>query len=163
MILYESNELKHYGVLGMKWGVRRASKKLSKATTDEARDKAISKLNKHRKKATAKIEKLGKERVGLQKSVDKYAMKGDVKAAKLQNKIQKYKRKAGGFFTSEEKAAKLLSKADVLQFKVDSLRAGSAEAKAKLEKNKTLTRIFEEGVSSIDYALINKGKRLIKG
>ena len=43
-------ELYHYGVKGMRWGVRRAQKKLAKATTKEDRDKAIAALKKHKEK-----------------------------------------------------------------------------------------------------------------
>ena len=61
-ILTSDGELMHYGVPGMKWGVRRATKRLSKATTKEQRDKAVGKLETHRAKASAKIEKLNKKR-----------------------------------------------------------------------------------------------------
>ena len=34
-VVKHSDELKHYGVKGMRWGIIRAQKKLSRATTDE--------------------------------------------------------------------------------------------------------------------------------
>ena len=54
---YNNQEyLQHYGVRGMRWGIRRASKTLSKSSsTSEQREKAISSLQKHRAKATKKV------------------------------------------------------------------------------------------------------------
>ena len=90
-IYARDGELMHYGVKGMKWGVRRASKQLSKATTNEERDRAISKLEKHRSKASAKIDKLTKKQPKLQKKVDKAIQKNDVKAAKIDRQVALYK------------------------------------------------------------------------
>ena len=53
-------ELYHYGVKGMKWGVRRAQKALSKASSSRDSDRALSKLQKHRDKGSAELAKLKK-------------------------------------------------------------------------------------------------------
>lgn len=151
-----SDELYHYGVLGMKWGVHRASKRLSNATTKEQRDKAIAKLQKHRTKATSEITKLNKKLPKLQKAVDKNVMKNDQHAQRLKIKSAKLKKKSTGFFVSEAKAQKLLSKAMRLDIKSDAMIAKSNEAKAKLDKNKTMQRLFNEGIANIDKTLKNK-------
>lgn len=50
-IITKDGELKHYGVIGMKWGIRRAARKATKAARKERRaasreaDKAINKSN----------------------------------------------------------------------------------------------------------------------
>jgi hypothetical protein len=51
------DELEHYGVLGMKWGVHRATKKYSTATTKAERKKASDKLSTHMEKASKKLNK----------------------------------------------------------------------------------------------------------
>ena len=158
-----NNELYHYGVVGMRWGVRRASRKLSKATTKEDRDRAIAKLNKHRTKAGNKVQKLNKQRVRLQKDVDRHVTKNDKYSITLKQKSAKLKRKALSRFTSEDRAQRLMLKAMRLDAKADTLMARSQLAKNKLEKNKTMTRLFEEGISNIDNTLHTKKKKVNKG
>ena len=72
---YKTNELYHYGVKGMRWGVRRASKQLTKATTSDSRNKAIANLNKHREKASSEVSKLKKQRVKLDDKLRKATTK----------------------------------------------------------------------------------------
>ena len=65
---YNNNELYHYGVRGMKWGIRKATKTLSSSkSTVEQREKAISSLQKHKRKASAKVAKLEKKHPQLEK------------------------------------------------------------------------------------------------
>ena len=51
--IYKDGELMHYGVVGMKWGIRRARRKDAKATYKKATDKAF----KEYEKSIADIEK----------------------------------------------------------------------------------------------------------
>ena len=155
-------ELKHYGVLGMKWGVRRARRQLSKATTSEGRQRAISKLQSHKAKATRKIQKLEKKHEKLKTKVDKAIEKQDVKAAKLGAKAAKLRRKQHGFFTSQEKAEKLDFKATKLEARAKELEAMSKKAKAKIAANENLTNTFKSGVNDIDQALVSAGKKYIE-
>lgn len=68
---YMSENLQHYGVLGMKWGIRRARRSLSRASTKEESKKAISSLESHRGKINKKISKYQTSNVSLQKKSDK--------------------------------------------------------------------------------------------
>lgn len=161
--MQQNNELKHYGVLGMKWGVTRAKKRLSKASTQEDRDKAISSLSKHRAKAVAKVTKLEKKDPKLEKAYNKAVLKTDVKAAKLEQKRSKYTKKATGLFVSDKKAAKYLTKAQIMDMKVKDLKAQSDRAKANMAKNERMKELFNKGISDIDATLLEAGRKRNRG
>lgn len=157
-----NNELLHYGVKGMRWGVRRATKALSKATTSEQRDKAVNSLNKHRERATRKIEKLDKARPKLERRVEKALTKHDVQAAKYSKRALKYERKSNGIFRSEEGRDYYRAEANKMQYKANKLMTKSNEAKAALAKNETMTKAFRQGINDIDDALVKYGKDYLK-
>lgn len=158
-----NEELQHYGVKGMRWGIRRASKQLSTASTKEQREKAVASLQKHRAKASAQISKLEKKRPKLEQKVEQRIVKNETKAATLSNKAAKKRRKAYGFLTSQSKSEKLIYKANKLQAKADSLTAKSKKAKSELTKNETMQSAFKKGINEIDQALVGKGRKFING
>lgn len=159
----QQNELQHYGVKGMRWGIHRATKKLSGASTQEDRDKAVASLNKHRAKAVAKVAKLEKKVPKLEKAYDKAVTKTDVKAAKLEQKRSKYTKKATGLFTSDRQASKYLAKAQLMDMKVKDLKSHSDRAKAEMAKNERMRELFNKGISDIDSTLTSAGRKYING
>lgn len=160
---YNKDELIHYGVLGMRWGVRRATKQLSKASTAEKRDKAVASLNKHRTKATKKVEKLATKRTKLEKAYDNAITKIDPKIAKLEMKKASLGRRANSIFTSERKAEKLLAKRNTLDLKIEGLKSRSDSAKAAIAQNDHMTAMFKRGIADIDSALASAGKKYVNG
>ena len=163
MLLYD-NELQHYGVKGMRWGVRRATRKLtSSKSTDDSRAKAVATLQKHRAKAVKQLSKLENQHSKLASKAEKHIMKTDGKAAKIKSKAAKAERKAYGRFTSYEKSEKLKYKAGKFNAKADRMIAESAKAKAKLAKNEKIQSLMRQGVNDIDKTLIEKGKKYLHG
>ena len=100
---YTTDELLHYGVPGMKWGVRRARAAMAKASTKEDRQKASAKLQGHMTKASKKLDKLNTK-----------VEKAQYKARKASNKAD---RKATSFLASEKAADKAVAKARKKSFK----------------------------------------------
>lgn len=163
--IIKDGELRHYGVVGMRWGVRRASKRLSSASTREQKDKAIASLKKHKTKGSAKVAKLEKKHVRLEKKVDKSIIKGDVKVAKLKRKSTKKRNRAynGLVFTGKAGRNRLRYKADALDAKAEMVKAKSDKAKAKLAKNEKMQELFNKELANIDKSLKDKGRKFING
>ena len=156
-----NDELLHYGVPSMKWGIRRASKQLSNATSDDAKRKAVQKLETHKTKATKKIDKLANKHAKLEKKSDRYTKRNDVKAAKLKRKATKLNRKVYTGIRSQERRQELKFKSEILNAKADELIAKSNTVKAKISKNETLTKQFQKGINDIDQILVDRGRRFV--
>ena len=88
MVTYETNnELMHYGVLGMKWGVRRANSRMRKNHALAIRaanyDKKVASLAKKSEKYHYEID------LGKANKTANQAAKHRVKSAKLEKKVIK--------------------------------------------------------------------------
>jgi predicted nucleic acid-binding Zn-ribbon protein len=147
----------------MRWGVRRASKRLSKATTDDDRRKAVSSLQKHRAKGSAEIAKLKKKMPKLEANAERAIVRYDPKIAKYQGKAAKARSKMGRRLITNSQYERLHWKAQKWETRAYTLKAASAEAKAKVQANKTMQEAFQTEINNIDKILIERGKKYLKG
>lgn len=155
-----NGELYHYGVKGMKWGVRRAMKELHESNSTGRKgghNHAVAVLSGHRDKINKKLASLDKQNAALEAKRYKQTTKNAPKIAKLENKAAKYRLKAGkAFYTST--SDKRLHKAAKLDYKVSKLKKAAAKTQAKIEKNKRLRDVYNKGLSEINHELITKGQ-----
>lgn len=167
-------ELCHYGVKGMKWGVRRARKK-SEANTELAR-KALSydiksanlakkaeKLHaKHdlegRNKLATKANKLDAKAAKLQKKANvaeseskRYAL--EKKSAKLQYKSAKLHTKANTLARTKGYSAKAMKYA----IKSDKVAAKAAKTRREIANNNYYISMTKRKVSEIPDATVRAG------
>lgn len=157
----DSEELMHYGVLGMRWGVRRSAAQLR--SSDSARQaKGVASLQKHREKGTAKIGKLKAKGVKLEQKHEQRIIKDESKAAKLNQKAAKHRRKAASFFRTNKSANKHFTKAVRLETKANLLTAKANDAKAKINKNNAMISAFEREIRNIDAAMVSYGSDYVK-
>lgn len=173
----QNDELMHYGVRGMRWGVRRASKQLERSTNSGTRDKAINALNKHKAKGESKVASLEKKRVKLNNDLHKATIhdkiradKMESKAQKLDAKIAKNESKATAWYTSTNKVSKLMAKntklelrSNKLHTKASVLNSNYEKAKSKIEANESMQKAFKTELKNIDNALVENGRRYING
>ena len=155
------NELRHYGVKGMKWGIRRATRDLAKADKTNRlglHNDAVARLSKHKRKINRKIEKLDKKYNKLQDKRDKQIQGADVKASKLSAKAAKLRKKQYSRFTSKDKADKLAFEATKLEIRAEELKAASRLTQAKIDKNRTLKAAYDKGLSDIKKEIVDKGR-----
>lgn len=159
----ENNELMHYGVLGMKWGVKKARKAALHANTTKKYESAVNSLDSHRAKSVKKLGELEKRTPKLEKKAQRAIEKTDVKAAGLNKRAAKHERRSKRFlFTTDIGIAYNSRKAARLYNRAASLEKYSAKAKSKLAKNKRLIEVFSKGIEDIDKTKIEVGKRYLE-
>ena len=154
------NELYHYGVRGMRWGVRRNTKLLG--SSDSAKSaKAAEALKKHREKGSAEIAKLKKRGVELERRSEQRVINDEARAARLMNRAANHERRATRFLTTRRAAERHMNRAYVLNTRAKQLTARANEAKARVNANAAMIKAFEREIGNIDRALADRGKRYI--
>lgn len=159
--MMNDNELMHYGVLGMKWGVHRGRVAQSYGKAVAKRNKLDKRVEVAKAKANTGVSAKYKK---LQATADKYQRKADKK---------KY-----GFIPNQKKAAKLQVKADRARFKANKykdkserrdMKAGKAQtdyirAQRKAQKwAKQMDKTFKgKNISQISKKHKDSGKNYVK-
>lgn len=162
-ILTQDGELYHYGVKGMKWGVRRATKQLSQATTKEERAAAVAKLKKHQEKGTAKMKKLQSKTAKLEKKAERAQLMYESKAPGMRMRATMNRARSYGPFTTSSGNYRRSKHAAKYEAQAAKLEYNAMQAKLRLEKNKKMIEAFKTEIKNVDKTLAKKGRRYING
>ena len=148
MVVY-SDELCHYGIRGMRWGIRRYQN--PDGTLTEAGRKRVSKLHDSNSRLTERRDKLTKR---MEFQTRKYAnsiSKANQKAAEL--RVKEY-----GLFTTKARADKFEYKASKLEARAAQKAMKIDRTKARIAKIDALVSKNNRKISELNSAEISKGK-----
>ena len=148
MIVY-SDELCHYGIRGMRWGIRRYQN--PDGTLTEAGRKRVSKLHDSNSRLIGRRDKLTKR---MEFQTQKYAnsiSKANQKAAEL--RVKEY-----GLFTTKARADKLEYKASKLEARAAQKAMKIDRTKARIAKIDALVSKNNRKISELNSSEISKGK-----
>ena len=135
----EEPYLEHYGVLGMKWGVRRGR-------ADQALGKTVKQLGRWDKKGSRARARMSAKEEARAAKMDRKAARLNYRASKIDRKVNRYKAKsarslfkpnagkARKMFRKEVKSQRMKDKAIKLQERSSKIKARQAKAKATYEK-----------------------------
>ena len=132
MIYVNDDELMHYGVIGMKWGVHRSRYAAKKGNNSKAKQIA----DKHYAKA--------------EKKLNRYSQKYDRRFNKSQKQMLKSESSLYGLFGSEKRYKKATYKANKEYYKANKKLKRGLNWYRKMEKNFGKTGVHELSQQSID-------------
>jgi hypothetical protein len=163
-----NNELYHYGVLGMKWGVHKNGASYTYAKASIKKDK----LNKRATKLQNKADKAAyKEATGIKAKYQKKQAKADKAAYKAEKKQYSLFATNNSYQKAAAKAEKLQFKANKYKYRAEKQAAKSTAANAKALKaakkydkfTKKMNKVFTEDLmKSVDSTAISNAKAYIK-
>ena len=175
MYNYDS-ELYHFGVKGMKWGVRRSRAQLSKGV-DKLRDRnaslsekrtnyekaardyghKASKVNVRNSKYQARIDKARSKRA-------KYEIKADKARGRLlfpnERKAQKYEARAAREAAIVRKNERKL-KVNKWSVKSEKAKIKAEKARRQIERNERISSMYSKTIKAMDSGKIEAGKGLL--
>ena len=173
------DELAHYGVMGMSWGVHRANKKIAKNMKYE---KKAVKMDKKSAKAGMKAEKiharkdLGVANRAALKSY-KYAKKAakirkkelntadPLQKSKLESKAAKYDYKSANMKGRGDRLSKQIGygrKAMKYSIKSNNYAIKAARARRKIEKNNYYVEKMKRKITELSPEEINSGYKFVQ-
>lgn len=153
-------ELVHYGVKGMRWGIRRGRKKLSSASTKAERAKAVESLKKVKAKSEKKIGKLDREIEKKQQYLSKNRDRLIDKANRADYKYTYHQSKVYGWRGGVDRTRQ--TRANLWNAKAQKYRGQIKYAEDLIAKNERLKSEFNKGINEIDSLIKERGKKYIK-
>lgn len=178
-IMYESNYLAHYGVLGMKWGRRRAKKYTQRAASNREQAKGLTdEANSYRKEAKYAT---GKKRAQLNKMADQasneaksYSSKAKAQEQKANNLTKKYssstKQNKQRNYSDDHKETRAIKKKKVSEMSNEELKKVNTRMELEKKYNTVNTVTVSKGAAYLSTAalmtttvstLYNNGDKLI--
>lgn len=178
--LYSEDELMHYGVLGMKWGVRRANNKAQRYTRLMNKalkyDKQAANFTKKSEKAHAEYDlgranKASVKAANLNKKAAKLEKKSansssDITKDRLHRKAEKLKYKASNKLIDGNRLSKTAGyglKAMKYSIKSDKAAKKAAKARLKIANDKYYISKMNNKISQLSKEELQAGYAFING
>lgn len=165
-------ELYHHGIKGMKWGVRRSPEQLARLSgrLSDRNKKLAAQRDEYDKAArayNAKSAAMQKRNTRYEATITKataqkakYDLKMQAQASKRRpnaSKLAKYADKSAKYQIKIMKAERKL-KHNKWAVKASTMTAKADEARARIEKNEKLQRMYGSTAKAMDEGLIKQGK-----
>lgn len=159
-LLVSDDYLAHYGVMGMKWGVRHDERRAALVSKRESNDAKIAKYQ--NKLSTVGAQKRAAKAAKYQHKVDKLqrkASKAQKRLANGKNISKRQMKKLMKYETYKAKVAKNSVKNDKYQMKISKLQAKNAKLDKKITKmdrpSRAGAKAYQKGLNKLDQKRVN--------